>query len=67
MEFYKITKKYCLAIVPPLSVGVAGDNHYSILSDNMWKKLFQLVGFKIIKEKQNTEDCIENRYLLIKE
>ncbi len=65
-EFHRITKKYLIIVVPPHTVGVVGDNHYSILNQAMWERLFDLAGFSITEYQSSLDPVIEHKWLLEK-
>ena len=55
MEWARISKKYAIVILPtPEYWQVFGRNHYYVLPKYNWWNLFDVAGWKIIKEKDFT-------------
>ena len=72
MEMHRISKQYALVVVPqPTQLMIEWKNHYSVLTDPMWRQLFKLAGWEVVKYDEATvfrrlgeEDDVEYRYLL---
>jgi len=55
MEWHRISKRYALIVLPaPEYWQVFGKNHYYVLRKDNWWNLFDVAGWKIVKEEDFT-------------
>lgn len=67
MEMHRITRRYALVVVPcDEQIWVDWPNHYSVLSQPMWRKLFDRAGFSLLRQTEGPliPDSKEWRFLL---
>lgn len=67
-EFNRVLRpeKYAFIVVPTPDYWVAASNHYSVLTDDGWRWLFELAKFKILGFQQTDSIGGEMRYVLQK-
>lgn len=69
MEMHRLSKRFALVVVPcDEEIWVEWHNHYSVLSQAMWRKLFRRAGFTVLAEEDGPlePDSTEWRFLLEK-
>lgn len=67
MEWYRISKKYALIVVPaPEYWKVGGLNHYSVLYPEQWQFLFERSNWKVLEENIfKTSDPLFLEYYMV--